>query len=144
MADNRECLVKNLSSKNYTLYDVALGKENLKDQPVYVNNNSCGAPSLDSSKAKKKSNVVTDITTLDGYNLTNVGYIKIDVQGTEKDVILGSLETLKNNNVVLVVELPRRNKNEKQYHYEVKKILSKIGYSWKEQQYRKEAVFIKS
>lgn len=143
LADNRECLVKNITSENYTLYYVALGKENLRDQPIYINQESCGAPSLDSTKASTSSDIVTDVTPLDGYNLTNVGYMKIDVQGTEKEVILGSLETLKNNDVCLVVELPKRNTEEKQYHSEVTKLLSTIGYTWQEQQYKKEAVFLK-
>ena len=36
--------------------------------------------------------------TLDSYNLTNVGFIKIDVEGHEKEVLEGSVETIKNNN----------------------------------------------
>lgn len=36
--------------------------------------------------------------TLDSYNLTNIGFIKIDVEGHEKEVLEGSIETLKNNN----------------------------------------------
>ena len=36
--------------------------------------------------------------TLDSYNLTNIGFIKIDVEGHEKEVLEGSIETIKNNN----------------------------------------------
>lgn len=36
--------------------------------------------------------------TLDSYNLTNIGFIKIDVEGHEKEVLEGSIKTLKNNN----------------------------------------------
>ena len=53
------------------------------------------------------------VVTLDSYNPTNIGYMKVDVQGTEKDVVL-DLETLKNNDVCLVVELSRRNEKELQ------------------------------
>ena len=141
--ENVEYYEKNINESNYTLYNVALGKEELKEQPVYVNNESCGASSLDSTKASHSSDIVTDVITLDSLNLNFVGYMKIDVQGTEKEVILGSLETLKNNNVCLVVELPRRNTEEKQYHDEVTSILSDIGYTWQEQQYKKEAVYLK-
>ena len=141
--ENVEYYEKNINESNYTLYNVALGKEELKEQPVYVNDESCGAPSLDSTKAQHSSDIVTDVITLDSLNLNFVGYMKIDVQGTEKEVILGSLETLKNNNVCLVVELPRRNTEEKQYHDEVTSILSDIGYTWQEQQYKKEAVYLK-
>jgi len=39
--------------------------------------------------------------------------------------------------------LPRRTIEEKQYHKEVKELLSTIGYTWQKQQYKKEAVFLK-
>lgn len=38
------------------------------------------------------------VRTLDSYNLTNIGFIKIDVEGHEKQVLEGAVETLKNNN----------------------------------------------
>ena len=38
------------------------------------------------------------VKTLDSFNLTNIGLIKIDVEGFEKEVIEGSLNTLKNSN----------------------------------------------
>lgn len=38
------------------------------------------------------------VKTLDSFNLTNIGFIKIDVEGFEKEVIEGGLETLKNSN----------------------------------------------
>jgi len=38
------------------------------------------------------------VKTLDSFNLTNIGFIKIDVEGFEKEVLEGALETLKNNN----------------------------------------------
>jgi FkbM family methyltransferase len=36
--------------------------------------------------------------TLDSFNLNNVGFIKIDVEGFEKEVLMGALQTLKRNN----------------------------------------------
>jgi FkbM family methyltransferase len=37
------------------------------------------------------------ITTLDSFNLTNIGLMKIDVEGFEKNVLEGAQETLKRN-----------------------------------------------
>jgi FkbM family methyltransferase len=36
--------------------------------------------------------------TLDSFQIQNVGFIKIDVEGAEKDVLMGAVETLKANN----------------------------------------------
>ena len=144
--ENVEYYEKNINESNYTLYNVALGKKELKNQPVYVNDNSCGASSLDSTKATHGSDIVTDVIPLDSLNLKFVGYMKIDVQGTEKEVVLGAIETLKNNDICLVVELPRNpgRKNfieEEKYYIEVTEILANIGYN-KKAQYKKEAVYI--
>jgi len=37
------------------------------------------------------------VTTLDSYNLTNINFIKIDVEGHEEKVLRGSTETLRRN-----------------------------------------------
>ena len=141
--DNCKCLEKNVTSENYTLYNLALGKEEKDDQVLYSNAKNCGAGSLNSEWATTDSGETTSVHTLDSYNLTNVGYIKIDVQGTEEEVILGSLETLKNNDVCLVVELPRRSQQEKHTHRKMKELLASHGYKWQPRQFKKEAVFLK-
>jgi len=57
------------------------------------------------SSIKNLSNNISPITTekvstkaLDDYNLNDVGFIKIDVEGAEIDVLKGAINTLKNNN----------------------------------------------
>jgi len=42
--------------------------------------------------------IKVDVKTLDSFNLINIGFIKIDVEGFEKEVLEGSLETLMKNN----------------------------------------------
>jgi FkbM family methyltransferase len=38
-----------------------------------------------------------EVKTLDSFNLENIGFIKIDVEGHEKEVLEGAVNTLKNN-----------------------------------------------
>ena len=38
------------------------------------------------------------VKTLDSYELSNISFIKIDVEGHEKQVLEGSLETIRSNN----------------------------------------------
>ena len=43
------------------------------------------------------------VRTLDSFQLDNVGFIKIDVEGFEKEVLEGAVETLKRNNYPKIV-----------------------------------------
>ena len=47
---------------------------------------------------------LTPMFPLDHFNLTDVDLIKIDVEGYELDVIKGAMETLRNNDPVMIVE----------------------------------------
>jgi FkbM family methyltransferase len=49
-------------------------------------------------KDNQLKKIKVQVKTLDSFHLTNIGFIKIDVEGFEKEVLEGSLETLKNNN----------------------------------------------
>lgn len=48
------------------------------------------------------------IRTLDSYNLSNVGFIKIDVEGHEMDVLHGAEATLRRNRPNLLIEVEDR------------------------------------
>ena len=48
------------------------------------------------------------LRTLDSYNLSNVGFIKIDVEGHELDVLRGAEATLRRNRPNLLIEIENR------------------------------------
>jgi FkbM family methyltransferase len=51
------------------------------------------------SKSDENCQIVrVPVKTLDSFKLKNIGFIKIDVEGAEKEVLMGALETLKANN----------------------------------------------
>ena len=50
------------------------------------------------SSEEMNTKLTLPVKTLDSFNFDNVGFIKIDVEGHEKSVLLGAKQTLKNNN----------------------------------------------
>jgi FkbM family methyltransferase len=52
--------------------------------------------------------VVAPMRTLDSFHLTNVGFVKIDVEGHEEAVLHGGLETLKREKPNLMIEIEER------------------------------------
>jgi hypothetical protein len=52
--------------------------------------------------------VVSPMRTLDSFNLTNVGFVKIDVEGHEEAVLHGGVETLKREKPNLMIEIEER------------------------------------
>lgn len=52
--------------------------------------------------------VVAPMKTLDSFELTNVGFVKIDVEGHEEAVLHGGLETLKREKPNLMIEIEER------------------------------------
>jgi FkbM family methyltransferase len=52
--------------------------------------------------------VVAPMKTLDSFNLTNIGFVKIDVEGHEEAVLHGGLETLKREKPNLMIEIEER------------------------------------
>jgi FkbM family methyltransferase len=50
------------------------------------------------------------IRTLDAYQLQNVGFIKIDVEGHEEAVVRGALQTIRQNLPSLLIEMEERHK----------------------------------
>ena len=52
--------------------------------------------------------VVAPMRTLDSFHLTNVGFVKIDVEGHEEAVLQGGLETLNREKPNLMIEIEER------------------------------------
>ena len=75
-------------------------------------------------------------TTLDEYNLDNIGFIKIDVEGMEYKVLNGGIETIKRNNYppILFELWPIGHNNmSKERHQQLVDFLENLGYKilWK-------------
>ena len=88
---------------NVTKYNVALGSPEeaaaktikyLIRDPLDGGGNGC---SKFDSDATNVPSIDVPITTLDSYGLTNINFIKIDVEGHEKNVLQGAVKTIEEN-----------------------------------------------
>jgi FkbM family methyltransferase len=86
---------------NVTLYNIALGdKPDIAYMRTYQHNCGRNFISPDSTEGTE-----IQVATLDSYNLDEVDFIKIDVEGYEHKVLLGALDTIKRNKPIIQTEI---------------------------------------
>ena len=156
--DNQLAFKTNMKETNYTLYSVAVSDKRAGAVDLYSSPDECGNVSLNEWGVQTGNSIRTleqtqltkttvDVVAIDDYNFTNIGFMKVDVQGNERNVVLGAEHMLRNNDVTLVLELPmnpgrKTYEEEKKEHDTIVDILKEYGYE-KKGQLRKEAVFQK-
>ena len=141
--DNIECYKENLKNyKNYTLYDIAISNVSNVQMNLYVSPDECGNASLndfgvkEGTTARKLTNdqitsIKVNVKKIDEYNFENIGFIKVDCQNHEKEVIEGGIETIDRCSPVLCLELPQRTKSEVDYRNYLTDYLKKFRYTLK-------------
>jgi len=118
-----------------TPYRYAVGNENtMLDFYIRSNDGGGNGVKLLSRRDNNLKKIKVEVRTLDSFKLENIGLIKIDVEGFEKEVLLGGLETLKNNNYPNIIFeswgdwKEREGVPAKQIRNELFDTLKKIGY----------------
>ena len=96
----------------------ACGKQEGSARIENVPKNNIGGTSI-----KSEDDGDLKVITIDGLNIENVAYIKIDVEGFELDVIEGAIETIKRCRPYLYIEIPTKKNFAK-----INKMLKAIGY----------------
>ena len=141
--DNIECFKENLKDyKNYTLYDVAISNVTNVQMDLYVSSDECGNASLNNFGVKEgttnrilSNNQITSIKVnvkkIDDYNFNNIGFIKVDCQNHEKEVVEGAIKTIDKFSPVLCLELPVRNPKELEYYNYMIQYLKQYNYNLK-------------
>lgn len=119
---------------NVHAYNMALGKENSRIEflePNYNQPNDFGTFSLVNDTINKKSDrSIIDLCTLDafvnGFNITNIDLIKVDVEGMDIDVLQGAKTTIERFKPVIFVEYFDNNRSIKE---ELEYIFNQLNYS---------------
>jgi FkbM family methyltransferase len=98
MPQMRACLERNVPSPRLQLVPIALGDKHGAVSFHYDEAHS-GATHVDT-----KEPGLVPVGKLDDYQLKNVGYVKIDTEGFELNVLEGSRQTLLENKPIIIVE----------------------------------------
>jgi FkbM family methyltransferase len=107
--------------KNILVYKKAVGSKNKRGLKLYISSQDTGWHSLaykTSDNIQTVSGITLD-TFVDKSKISEVGLIKIDVEGLEKEVLIGSQKVIKKFNPCIIIEFN-------------KPILSKAGYTLKD------------
>jgi len=138
--ENNECYKKNLNQyNNYTLYEIAVSNVSNKILELYVSPDECGNASLNNFgvmegttdrkiEAVSLKTISVKVEKVDDYNLKDIGFIKVDCQNHEQEVVEGAIQTIDKYSPVLCLELPVRNKKEIDYRNNMIEYLKKYNY----------------
>jgi len=94
-----ECWFANVPGENTTLHEYALG-----DHAGEVSLHTAGPSSSGDTYVQDGGEHSADMRTLDSFNLESVDFLKIDVEGFEKFVLLGGEKTVRCDKPCVVVE----------------------------------------
>ena len=126
-----ECWKRNIpANQNAILYEVGLGDT---ESTATFNHQ------LHQQLVRTPGNI--DIKTLDSFELTEIDFIKIDVDGYEDLLMKGSVETVSNNSPVINIEMKRGKRPHVVKNAE--DILKKLGYKIKKRT-RSDEIWVKS
>lgn len=127
-----ECHNQNLQGfTNVTLNQIALSNKNgtavIKELDYNSGTSTLEWKKITTKQTKHKEQYIEIATkTLDSYNLTDIDFIKIDVEGHEVSLIEGAKETLTNNSPVIFIEVLHK---ELKKPYTGKNALNDLGYT---------------
>ena len=132
----RECFNKNISETNVTLHPYGLSNY---EHTVTQGFNSTHLNETMGDTAPRDGDI--ECRTLDSFNLTDIDYIKIDVDGFEIPLLEGSKHTLETNNPIVNIEMKRHKRPV--IVQKAKEILTSFGYTY-QSRVRSDEVWLKS
>jgi FkbM family methyltransferase len=91
---------------------------------------------------KENKSEIIKLCTLDSLNLQNISFIKVDIQDHEFKFLQGAKNTLKKDNITLILELPIRDSKELNHYKKCTLFLNGLGYK-EISSFSKDRLFIK-
>jgi len=113
----RECFGRNITETNVILWPYGLSDKEHRAQQDF------------NSTVLKKGDGDIECRTLDSFGLTNVDFVKIDVDGFEVPMLKGARDTLTRNTPVINIEMKRNKRSD--IVRQAEKILKDLGYEFK-------------
>ncbi|MDX1922040.1 MAG: FkbM family methyltransferase [Alphaproteobacteria bacterium] len=103
--ENVECLRKNLADRNAIIYPFGLS-DTITQKSFYMPGDvhNSGAGSFGTFENRSATSTTADLKTLDSIKISEINFIKMDVQGWELNVVRGGVETLRRMQPVILCE----------------------------------------
>lgn len=96
--DHARCFAENVEAENVTLYQCALGAAEGRLAITRCVGNS------GNSRVAPDGDISVSVQTLDSFEFEHVGFLKLDVEGYEREALLGSVDTLARCKPTIIVE----------------------------------------
>ena len=109
-----------LSINNFELFPFGLGDKTIKS---FVGNDKWAMDKFGyaafNAKVVENKNGNENVTTLDTFNLKNISFIKIDVEGYELNLLKGALNTIEKNKPMIFIEKKKDYDDLKNFLYDL-------------------------
>ena len=99
--------IKNNNIKNVSAYNLGIGNKLKKTKILHSSENNIGQTLLCLDKTDLENNkfgIEVDLIKLDDIKVENIGFIKIDVEGYEMEILKSGKNLLTNNKMIILVE----------------------------------------